>query len=115
MYKLYQEMIKFYWVDYLFLIIVGAILINLNIDFFLIFVFIVLVLKIDAGINQLRKLSRITNLITEARLVAISRKIKVNTDEIAEIIEAQKDNLSEKEAKQLEKDISDVVGRTFKF
>lgn len=113
--ELYKEVIKNYWIDYIFILIVSFLLIGWSMSLFLVLALIFIIVKIDASTNFMRKYLRIMFLLNEVRMMAILKKLKINLDEIANDLEKQKDFMSEKDLKQLEKDFSDILGVPFKI
>lgn len=106
---MYTETLKNYFIDYILLLIIGiAIYSFFGIAGLIIFSLLVIVFKIDSQSNYLRKMIRINNLINEVRVLLIMKKLNIPLEEAKRELERSKENVSERQWEQIEKDWKDI-------
>lgn len=104
------RIVKQHLLGYIFeLIIAIAIYYFLGLVALLIYIYIMLVIKIDVNTDYLRKLIRVFQLGNEVKITAIIRKLKITNQEITNVTQETKGNLSEEQWISLEKDAKDII------
>ncbi len=107
--NMWKETLKTYFIDY-----IGAIILEILLYIFfgvaglLIGLGLLVLYRIDAQANYLRKMIRSYQVFNDIRLMALMKKLKISTGEVKKIMDEQKEKISSAQWQQIEKDWKDI-------
>ena len=93
---------------YIIEVLISILIISFSFEAFLVYVYIILLIKMDMTTDYLRKLIRVFQVANEAKLAAIARKLKITDEEYADIAKETQGNLTPEQWKSLEEDIKSI-------
>lgn len=105
------DILKKYWLRYIVDITVAVIIINISLTAFWIYFFFTVLLKIDSGVDYLRKLIRVFQVGNEDKLMAITKNLNITEKDIVEIQKKAESDMTEAELKDLHNDIDSLLKR----
>ncbi len=80
-----------------------------SMELFLVYAFIRTMIFVDLQVSSLRKLSRIYQLVNEAKLFAITKALKISVDDIQKIFEANlEENMTIEQKEEVERDMREL-------
>lgn len=89
-------------------IIIALIIFEFGLKYFLIYAFIMIIIKIDISVNYLRRLIRVFQIGNECKILSIVKKLEITDENITDTYNQNTSNLSDKQKKELEKDFFEV-------
>jgi hypothetical protein len=84
--------------------LIGILIINYSIKLFLVYLLFILIFRFEA----IRKLTRLYNVSTEIKILAIAKKIGMAEKEIEQVADEQFKKLSDKQRRSLERDLKNI-------
>jgi len=104
------NVIKRHKIAYIVEAIVAIIIFSISLEAFLIYAFVMLLIKLDMVTDYLRKLIRVTQVANEVKLSAIVKKLKITDEELDKNMVEVKSNTGEAAWESLEQDLKDIQG-----
>lgn len=80
-----------------------------NLQFFLLYGFVVILFTIWRLTNYLRKMVRIYQVFNEVKVLSIIRKLKITDDEISIVMEGEKNKMGKDKWDEIEKEFKELL------
>lgn len=90
-------------------IIIALIIFEFGLKYFLLYAFIMIIIKIDMSVNYLRRLIRVFQMGNECKIISIVKKLEITDENILNVYNETISNLSEKQKKDLDKDFYEIT------
>lgn len=104
-----MDILKKQWWSYLIEIIIAIVIYTFSFEAFLIYALFRIIFEIARQTNYLRATSRIQHFYIEAKIMAITKKLKITDAEIQDVIKDIKSKTPEEQWDLIEKDFKEVT------